>query len=42
MRFLPPAVLLTLLAGPAAAAPPATPVDPPSAAELASIMRTLL
>ena len=41
MRSLLSAVLLAL-AAPAAAAPPSTPVDPPSAAELASIMRTLL
>jgi hypothetical protein len=42
MRLLLPAVLLFGLTGPAVAAPPSAPVDPPSAAELASIMRTLL
>jgi hypothetical protein len=42
MRWLSSAVLLTILSAPATAAPPATPADPPSAAELATIMRTLL
>jgi hypothetical protein len=44
MRLFLPAVACAIFAGPAAAAdpPPARPVDPPSAEELAAIMKTLL